>query len=55
MAGRKGYKGAVTTENLGFPAYTRFWHDGRGTYTPTGDWQRLIDDLAQPGGGTLPG
>ena len=45
LAERRGYKWAVNTESLGFPAYTLFWHDGRGTYTPTGDWQRLLGDL----------
>ena len=45
---RKGYKWAVSDENLGFPTYTLFWHSGSGAkYTrhPTGDWERLLRDI----------
>jgi len=45
---RKGYKGAITEENLGHPAYTLSWHYGSGKnmrYESTGDWQRLLKDM----------
>lgn len=44
---RKGFKWAITTENLGFPAYTLFWHKGNNIENaePSGDFGRLIDDL----------
>jgi len=49
LAERKGYKWAVTEDNLGFPAYTLFWHSGSSKnrrYEPSGDLQRLINDIS---------
>ncbi|HEY3417764.1 MAG TPA: hypothetical protein VGM23_12845 [Armatimonadota bacterium] len=45
---RLGYKDQVTTENLGWPAYTLFYHSGAGNnllLTSTGDWERLVRAL----------
>ena len=44
---RKGFKQAITKENLGFPAYTLFWHKGDDIENgePTGDFGRLLNDL----------
>jgi len=49
LAEREGYKWAITNDNLGFPAYTLFWHSGSSKnrrYEPSGDWQRLIYDIS---------
>jgi hypothetical protein len=49
LAERKGYKWAVTEDNLGFPAYTLFWHSGSSKnrkYEPSGDLQGLINDIS---------
>jgi hypothetical protein len=48
IAERQSYKWAVREENLGSPAYTLFWHSGSDKkirHEPTGDWQRLVNDL----------
>jgi len=44
---RRGFKQAITTENLGFPAYTLFCHRGNDVENaePTGDFERLLNDL----------
>ncbi|MEK7354116.1 MAG: hypothetical protein AABZ77_06400 [Chloroflexota bacterium] len=46
---RKGFKWAVTMENLGFPAYTLFWHksDDIENGEPSGDFERLVNDLRE--------
>lgn len=50
VAERANYRWAVTEENLGFPAYTLFFHNGSpkklDDYKSTGDWQRLMKDIA---------
>ena len=45
---RRGYKWAITEENLGFPAYTLSWHQGIGrkyTLERTGYFAKLLDDI----------
>jgi hypothetical protein len=44
---RKGFKWAVTTEKLGFPAFTLFWHQGNDIENaePSSDYQLLLDKL----------
>lgn len=46
---RKDFKWAVTTENLGFSAYTLFWHkhDDIENGEPSGDFERLLKDLRE--------
>jgi hypothetical protein len=46
---RKGFKWAVTPENLGFPAYTLFWHKGNNVENaePSGDYMSLVNKLQQ--------
>ncbi|HXJ97152.1 MAG TPA: hypothetical protein VMT20_30300 [Terriglobia bacterium] len=49
VAERANYRWAVSKENLGFPAYTLFFHKGSpkklDDYESTGDWQRLMKDI----------
>jgi hypothetical protein len=48
LSERKNFRWAVSEENLGSPAYTLFWHSGsrlKLRHEPSGDWQRLINDL----------
>ncbi len=49
VAERANYRWAVGEENLGFPAYTLFFHKGSpkelDDYESTGDWQRLMKDI----------
>ncbi len=45
---RKGYRWAISEENIGFPSYTLFWHYGSGKnykIEPTGDWKKLLEDI----------
>ncbi len=45
---RQNYKYAVNCDDLGFPAFTVFWHSGSETdthFTPTGQWSQLISEL----------
>lgn len=45
---RKSYRWAVSEKNLGYPAYTLFWHSSsekNRTYESTGDWNKLTDHL----------
>ncbi len=46
---RKGFKWAITTENLGFPAYTLFWHRGDDVENaePSGDYELLLNKLKE--------
>lgn len=44
---RKGFKWAISEQNIGYPAYTLFWHWGSGRnrkLESTGDWEKLIND-----------
>ena len=47
LSERRGFKQAITTESLGFPAYTLFWWKGNDVKDaePSGDYQRFLDDL----------
>jgi hypothetical protein len=48
IAELKGYKYAVTSQALSYPAYTLFLHNSspkNRKYEVTGDWNRLINDL----------
>ena len=48
IAERRGYKWSVLEENIGFPVYTLFWHNGsvkKFQIHSSGDWARLIKDL----------
>jgi len=45
---RKGYKWAITSDNVNFPSYTLFWHSGSGKnfkIESSGDWKKLLDDI----------
>ena len=44
---RQTYKWRVTTENLGYSAFTLFWHTGSKNveYEETADWQQFLDWL----------
>jgi hypothetical protein len=49
LAERRNYKWAVTSQMLGFEAFTLFWHKGserKLTYESSGDWERLLCELA---------
>jgi hypothetical protein len=50
LAERKNYKWRVTSQNLGFPAFTLFWHGGGSERNlkceSSGDWQGLLRELA---------
>ncbi|QDU27735.1 hypothetical protein ETAA8_28250 [Anatilimnocola aggregata] len=53
LAELKGYKYAVTTEALGYPAYTLFLYNSsqkNRKYEVTGHWDNLIHDLQQMAG-----
>lgn len=42
----KGYKGAVLTRNLGYPAYTlNWWYASKKDKKPSGDWEKLTGRL----------
>ena len=48
LAERKSYKWAVSTESLGYPAFTLFWHSGPvddPDFKATGDWAKLLHYL----------
>lgn len=40
----RGYKNAVTSQKLGYPAYTLYWY-GKGGYKKTNDWDKLVMKL----------
>ena len=40
----RNYKNAVTSQNLGYPAYTLYWY-GKGGYKNTNDWDKLVSQL----------
>jgi hypothetical protein len=47
LSERETFKNKITTENLGFDAYTLFW-DPKGKepqYRPTGHWMQFINEL----------
>jgi len=49
----KGYRYAVTTETLGYPAYTLFWQNSsqhNRKYEVTGQWDGLITELRRLAG-----
>jgi hypothetical protein len=37
----RGYKNAVTSQKLGYPAYTLYWY-GKGRYKGTNAWNKLV-------------
>jgi len=48
LAERRGFKWAITDDNLGFPAFTLFWYSGSGKnekFESTSDWERLLDKI----------
>lgn len=50
LAERKGYKWAISEQNIGFGAYTLFWHSRSGknfTIEPTGDWKKLLNKISK--------
>jgi hypothetical protein len=51
LAERRRYKWAITSENIGYPAFTIFTHTGSKDirYHDTGDWQRFLTWLAKLG------
>ena len=47
----KGYKGAVYSTKLGYPAYTLYWYSDRTKeHRASGDWVKLLNRLAQASG-----
>ena len=51
LAERRGFKWAITSENIGYPAFTLFTHTGSKNvqYHETGDWTRFIAWMARLG------
>ncbi len=48
LSERRNYKWAITTDTLGFDAFTLFWHNGshnKMIFSSSGDWQKLLDKL----------
>lgn len=46
---RASYKWKVTSERLGFPAFTLYWEGPKAAqYQESGEWSRLVEMLAKP-------
>jgi hypothetical protein len=55
LSERESYKNKITTENLGFPAYTLFWDPTgkRHHYESTGHWMLFVNELKKSTGSAI--